>query len=544
MKILLLALNAKYIHSNPAVYSLKACAEQRGFQAGLLEFTINQKDDEILRALYRERPDVLAVSVYIWNIQTVRRLLRDYRSIRPETEIWLGGPEVSYDSRTLLEQAAFADGIMRGEGEETFSELCAFWNDCRGKSDDGESALSAGNRETADRDRKLEEIPGITWRAEGGTVRETGDREPVSLDELPFPYGTVSDFRNRIIYYESSRGCPFSCSYCLSSVDKKMRFRDPERVCLELQRFLDSRVPQVKFVDRTFNCRKEHTMTIWRYLLDHDNAYTNFHFEIGADLLEREELELLSQMRPGLVQLEIGVQSVNERTLKAIRRTADFRKLAENVRAVSGFGNIHQHLDLITGLPWEDYDSFRKSFCQVYGLKPQQLQLGFLKILRGTAMSREAGEYGCIRKAEAPYEVLSTRWLSYGEVLKLKLVEEMVEVYYNSGQFSMTLKELEGRFPDAFAMYEALGCFYERKGYLDLSHSRIRRYEILLEFIREQGWEEKKIPGLHDMRSLCAGEPEKPARMGSGSEALCRNAPLILPERRTGTAVPEGIPGA
>ncbi|HIS80295.1 MAG TPA: B12-binding domain-containing radical SAM protein [Candidatus Scatomonas merdavium] len=481
MKILLLALNAKYIHSNPAVYSLRACAARQGFSTELLEFTVNQREDEILRALYRERPDVLAVSVYIWNVLPVCRLLRNYRRICPETEIWLGGPEVSYESAALLERYDFADGIMRGEGEETFSELCAFWN---GR---GEELF----RKEEKRDRRLEKIAGITWRSADGTLRETGEREPADLDELPFPYEKPEDFRNRIIYYESSRGCPFSCIYCLSSVERKLRFRSTERVCRELQVFLDARVPQVKFVDRTFNCRRDHTMAVWQYLLEHDNGYTNFHFEIGADLLEREELELLSRMRPGLVQLEIGVQSVNGRTLKEIRRTADFRKIADSVRAVSAGNNIHQHLDLIAGLPWENYESFRQSFAQVYALQPQQLQLGFLKVLRGTDMRYQAAEYDCVWKAEAPYEVLSTRWLSYGEVLKLKLVEEMVEVYYNSGQFCATIRELEKLFPDAFSMYEALGFFYEKKGYLELSHSRLRRYEILLEFIREQEGNER-----------------------------------------------------
>jgi radical SAM superfamily enzyme YgiQ (UPF0313 family) len=473
MKILLLALNAKYIHSNPAVYSLQACALQKGFRTDLLEFTVNQQDDGIFRALYRERPDVLAVSVYIWNVSAVCRLLRDYRKICPGTEIWLGGPEVSQESREMLERFRFADGIMRGEGEETFTELCGFWNSGR-----------------EDRDRKLCGIAGLTWRGEDGAIRETEDRMPADLDKLPFPYGNLSGFRNRIIYYESSRGCPFSCSYCLSSVDRRLRFRDTEKVCRELQVFLDGKVPQVKFVDRTFNCRKDHAAAIWRYLLEHDNGITNFHFEIGADLLDEEERELLGRMRPGQVQLEIGVQSVNPDTLREIRRTADFRKLSANVQAVSAAANIHQHLDLIAGLPFEDYESFRRSFQQVYRLKPQQLQLGFLKVLRGTLLAGKTEEYGCVYRTEPPYEVMATRWLSYGEILKLKLVEEMVEVYYNSGQFNLAMQAMERLFPDPFSLYEALGEFYQEKGYLDISHSRIRRVEILLEFLRERGEED------------------------------------------------------
>ena len=308
-------------------------------------------------------------------------------------------------------------------------------------------------------------------------------REVMDLSEVPFVYHDMADFKNKIIYYESSRGCPFSCSYCLSSIDKCLRFRKLELVEKELQFFIDEEVPQVKFVDRTFNCRHDHAMAIWKYLAEHDNGTTNFHFEVAADLLNEEEIRLIRSMRPGLIQLEIGVQSTNEQTIREIRRTMKFSEVVRIVNEVRAGGNIHQHLDLIAGLPYEDYDSFRHSFNDVYALKPQQLQLGFLKVLKGSHMMEMCREYGIVYKTQEPYEVLSTKWLDYDHVLKLKTVENMVEVYYNSGQFQNTLEYLEGFFPDAFSIYEGLGRFYMEKGYGDVSHTRMRRYEILLEFL-------------------------------------------------------------
>ena len=292
----------------------------------------------------------------------------------------------------------------------------------------------------------------------------------MDLSKVPFAYSNLTEFKNRIIYYESSRGCPFSCSYCLSSIDKKLRFRDIELVKKELQFFIDNKVPQVKFVDRTFNCKHDHAMEIWRYITENDNGITNFHFEISADLLRAEELALMKTMRPGLIQLEIGVQSTNPQTIKAIRRTMDFEKLKRIVEQIHSFGNIHQHLDLIAGLPYEGYDSFHKSFCDVYALRPEQFQLGFLKVLKGSHMMEMTGEYQILYKDREPYEVLSTAWMTYGEILRLKMVESMVEVYYNSGQFKNTLVFLEKYFDDPFRMYEALGRFYEKKRILgDLS---------------------------------------------------------------------------
>ena len=462
MKILLAACNAKYIHSNLAVYDLQAYASEYADHIVLKEYTINQLKDEIMRDIYLEHPDVVCVSCYIWNLSFVKELMADLTKILPDVDFWAGGPEVSYDAEKFLTENQEFKGVMVGEGEETFKELAGYYIEKN--------------------PQNLKNMTGICYR-DGDQIIHNGWRQIMDLSRIPFIYKDLSDFKNRIIYYESSRGCPFSCSYCLSSIDKKLRFRDTEMVKKELQFFIDNKVPQVKFVDRTFNCKHDHAMAIWKYINEHDNGVTNFHFEISADLLREEELQEMSTMRPGLIQLEIGVQSTNLDTIKAIHRTMDFEKLKGIVDRIHSFGNIHQHLDLIAGLPYEDYDSFRHSFNDVYALKPQQLQLGFLKVLKGSHMMEMCQEYGIVYKTREPYEVLSTKWLDYDHVLKLKTVENMVEVYYNSGQFQNTLEYLEGFFPDAFSIYERLGNFYMEKGYGDISHTRMRRYEILLEFL-------------------------------------------------------------
>lgn len=464
MKILLVACNAKYIHSNLAVYDLQAYASDYADHIVLKEYTINQQKDDIMRDIYLEHPDVVCVSCYIWNLSFVKELMADLIKILPGADFWAGGPEVSYDAEKFLTENSEFKGVMVGEGEETFKELAGYY--------------------VEKNPQDLKDMTGICYR-DGDQIIHNGWRQIMDLSSIPFIYKDLSEFKNRIIYYESSRGCPFSCSYCLSSIDKKLRFRDTETVKKELQFFIDNKVPQVKFVDRTFNCKHDHAMAIWKYINEHDNGVTNFHFEISADLLREEELQEMSTMRPGLIQLEIGVQSTNPDTIKAIHRTMDFEKLKGIVDRIHSFGNIHQHLDLIAGLPYEDYDSFRHSFNDVYALKPQQLQLGFLKVLKGSHMMEMCKEYGIVYKTQEPYEVLSTKWLDYDHVLKLKTVENMVEVYYNSGQFQNTLEYLENFFQDAFSIYERLGSFYMEKGYGDVSHTRMRRYEILLEFLED-----------------------------------------------------------
>ena len=475
MKFLLVAVNAKYIHSNPAVYSLKAYAQERLGMNGMertetlidiSEYTINLQTESILSDIYRKKPDAVAFSCYIWNWRMVRELTVELGKVLPEVPIWLGGPEVSFDAEQILEEISAVSGIMAGEGEQTFTELLEYY----AKKEDG-----SGNR------KGLESIDGIVYRKEG-KVFKTGARKPADISALPFLYNNMENFQNRIIYYESSRGCPFRCSYCLSSIDRSVRLRDMKIVKTELQFFLDHKVAQVKFIDRTFNCNREHAQAVWRYILDHDNGITNFHFEIAADLLNEDELALLSEMRPGLVQLEIGVQSANPDTLREINRYTDMERLREAVRRILMARNVHVHLDLIAGLPFEDYDSFGRSFNEVYGMRAQQLQLGFLKVLKGSPMYERAGSYGINYTSLPPYEVLYSRWISYEEICRLKKIEEMVELYYNSGQFAHTLPVLEQVFESPFVFYERLADYYEENGYFINNPSRSYRYEALLGF--------------------------------------------------------------
>lgn len=476
MKVLLGAVNAKYIHSNLAVYCLKAYAEKYGDtsdEISIGEYTINQQLDEILRDIYKRKPDMLCLSCYIWNLTYVEEICREIKKVMPQIIIWIGGPEVSYDGVKVLERLPEVDGVMKGEGEQTFCDLLHFYQD---KTVDG-----------------LQNMKGIVYREQTGQIVENEWRKTMDLSKVPFVYENMELFEHKIIYYETSRGCPFSCSYCLSSIDKCLRFRDLELVKKELQFFIDHKVPQVKFVDRTFNCKHDHAMTVWRYIKEHDNGITNFHFEVAADVLKDDEIELISDMRPGLIQLEIGVQSTNIDTITEIHRKMDFKKVADIVTRINAGHNIHQHLDLIAGLPYEDLESFKQSFQDVYEVRPEQLQLGFLKVLKGSYMEKQKENYGLVYKDTPPYEVLYTKWLPYEDVLVLKKVEEMVEVYYNSSQFSNTLRLLEKEFDTAFALYDTLARFYEEKGYDKVSHSRIARFEILYEFIQTITAEENLV---------------------------------------------------
>lgn len=482
MKILLVAVNAKYIHSNLAVYSLQAYARKhlekndiKNIDIELVEYTINQQTDDILQDLYDQHADIVCFSCYIWNLRFVETLVCELGKIAPCTELWVGGPEVSYDAKEVLMRLANLRGVMKGEGEETFFELCKAY----ASSDDPVNALK--------------EIEGITFVEANGAVIENPWRKPMDLAKVPFIYEDMKEFAHKIIYYETSRGCPFSCSYCLSSIDKRLRFRPLEQVYRELQFFLDQEVPQVKFVDRTFNCKHDHAMAIWKYLMEHDNGITNFHFEISADLINQQELDIMQQMRPGLIQLEIGVQTTNEETVKEIHRTMDFERLGKIVSTIRSFGNIHQHLDLIAGLPYEDIESFQKSFDDVYRLKPDQLQLGFLKVLKGSYMEEQKENYQLVYKNDPPYEVLFTKWLSYDDVMKLKGVEEMVEVYYNSDQFSNTLEQLLKNYESPFLFYEKLWEYYRKNTLHQMSHKRAARYEILLDYVKLNHDTESKL---------------------------------------------------
>lgn len=472
MKILLVAVNAKYIHSNLAVYCLRSYAKRFAGNIEIAEYTINHRAEQVLRDIYERAPDVLAFSCYIWNLDFIESLLPDLAKILPGVPVFAGGPEVSYETEAFLKDHPQVTGVLTGEGEETFYRLC--------------EAFLEGTK--AD----MERIPGLMLRkyvmqeTEGRAAPErAGQGACLDMDTLPFPYENLDDFANRIIYYESSRGCPFSCSYCLSSIEKQVRFRSLPLVYRELDFFLEKKVPQVKFVDRTFNCDRKRALAIWQYIKERDNGVTNFHFEISADLLGEEETALLGQLRPGQVQLEIGVQTANPETLKEIRRKTDLKKLAENVGKIRGPRNIHVHLDLIAGLPFEDLESFAGSFNQVYAMKPDQLQLGFLKVLKGSYLYDKAEEYGLLYKEKPVYEVLGTKWLSYGDILLLKGVEEMVELYYNSGQFEKTIEGLEPCFSGGFALYRALWEFYKGNGCELASSSRIVKYEILRRFAQK-----------------------------------------------------------
>lgn len=449
MKILLVAINAKFIHTNPAVHSLKACAKEAAPLVEIREFTVNQPLSEIRSEICLCHPTVLAFSCYIWNISYVEALVQDLALVLPETDIWLGGPEVSFHGEEVLERLPVT-GILSGPGENLFARL-------------------------VERYRQGLPVP----------RRQVLAAEPLPLSQIPFWYQDSEPDPHRILYYESSRGCPFSCSYCLSSLEKQLDFKPLSQVKRELSWFLEKRVQQVKFIDRTFNCRRDHALAIWRFLQQYDNGVTNFHFEISADLLDDAMLEVLQGMRPGAVQLEIGVQSTNPQTLQAIRRSADLKRLSRNVRMIHSWGNIHQHLDLIAGLPWEDYASFRRSFDQVYALRPEQLQLGFLKVLKGSEMERRAEEWGICYSQTPPYQVLATRWMSWEEILQLEDVEAAVELYYNSGQFGKSLEMLEMEFGSPFALYEALASYFRQNGLFVLQSSRVRKYQILLDFFRQ-----------------------------------------------------------
>lgn len=472
MKVLLAAINAKYIHSNLGIYSLKTYGEKmlkewglaEQVEISLAEYTINHQMEQILQDIYKRKPDVIGFSCYIWNISYVKMILADIKKVLPDVKIWAGGPEVSYHAEAFLKEEPAVDLVMMGEGEITFAHFL--------------KALLEGEA--------LKQVPGLMLRNDDGTFTDTGFRQVMDMSQFPFPYAfmDMKELEHRIIYYESSRGCPFSCAYCLSSIDKKLRFRSLDLVLPELEWFLQAKVPQVKFVDRTFNCKKSHAMAIWQYIRDHDNGITNFHFEIAADLLDKDELDLLSTMRPGLVQLEIGVQSTNEKTLETIRRKTDIGEIRQITAAINSWHNIHQHLDLIAGLPWEDIESFKKSFNDVYKMEPEQLQLGFLKVLKGSYMEELIPDCDLLYSTAPPYEVLQTKWLSYGDVLELKDIEEMTEVHYNSRQFTCTLKELEKEFNTPYEMFSFMAGYYNKNHLSGISHSRIARYEILWKMIQ------------------------------------------------------------
>lgn len=480
---LLIGINAKYIHSNLAIRSIRDFAENHfGLGVNIAEFTINQQPDFILSQIYKKMPDILGFSCYIWNYELIKRLVSELKKILPDTFIFLGGPEVSYDPDQVLKQTC-ADCVVIGEGEKSCSELIC--------------ALNTG--------KPLSSVAGIVWK-ENGLIRKTPCGPPLSMEDLPFVYDreNLSKLEHRILYYESSRGCPFHCQYCLSGEGSQVRFLPLETVYRHLDFFLSQKVRQVKFVDRTFNCNKRYAMSIWQYLQQHDNGVTNFHFEIAAELLDHETITFLQTVRKGLFQFEIGVQSTNPKTLEQIQRITKIDLLREIISKLQKNKNIHLHLDLIIGLPSEGYDRFSKSFNDVYGLSPDQLQVGFLKLLKGSGLYQDKEKYGIVSSDYAPYEVLYTKDLSYQEILRLKMIEEMVEVYYNSNRFRLLISYLTSLASSPFQFFESLAAFYEEKEYHLCAHSNLEYYTILYQYFQtmEQGDEDKfKEYALFDLYS-------------------------------------------
>ena len=535
MKILLVAVNAKYIHTCPAIYSLKACADLQeipDLEIAIAEYTINDRYQDVLAGIMAHGADVIGFSTYIWNVDRVRRLIRDIRRIRgKDVQLWAGGPEATYYPEPFLREDG-ADLCMLGEGEEVFFQLAAWVCHAHDSEEESSSVESTGLENNYVESTGLEsdkakgavaEYPhfcGIAFLQNGNLI-STGLAAPVDLDRIPFLYRDLTLFSNRILYYESSRGCPFSCAYCLSGRERGIRCRNLDVVKQELQFFLDQRVKQVKFIDRTFNASADFAMEIWRYLRDHDNGETNFHFEIEADRITEEELALLRELRPGLIQMEIGVQSANPDTLRSVHRRPDLTRIAEVMEALVPQQNINLHLDLIAGLPFEGMESFRNSFNTVYAMRPHQFQVGFLKLLKGTELYDRREEYGLVCSADAPYEVLQTKWLTYEELDLLHRISDRVEEYVNTQGFRRSLPLAEKFFPDAFALFEALAEYYRREGYEQKRPSVFQRYEIFSAFLREC-WDElraeERQTAADSLKSL-KGDSEEEKRSDNMPEA-------------------------
>lgn len=459
MKILLCAVNAKYIHTNIAVRFIKGYCKSRGISdIDYKEFTINNMEEDIIREISFYDPDIISFSCYIWNISMIKRICSVLVKIKPEIKIVLGGPEVSYNPQEVL-KSTVCNFIISGEGEKTSYELF--------------TALENASDPS--------EVHGISYINKDGTAVSAECSSPLDMSELPFAYDDIDNLNNKIFYYEASRGCPFRCQYCLSSIEKGVRYAPLEKVKQELDIFLSKKVRQVKFVDRTFNANNSFAVSIMRYLIDNDNMVTNFHFEAEADLLTDEFLSVLGSARKGLFQLEIGVQSTNTDTLKAVSRTGSFEKLSERVKKILSFENTHVHLDLIAGLPLEDIASFRKSFNDVYKLAPHQLQLGFLKILHGSGMEKMVCDYNIRYLPYPPYEVLSTSCLSYKDISELKICEQMTDMYYNSNRFCFSLKNMLSYINDPYKMFMLLGKTVAENTSSNAAHNKNDLYKYIIQ---------------------------------------------------------------
>ncbi|EPB9403037.1 B12-binding domain-containing radical SAM protein [Clostridium perfringens] len=461
MKILLTAINSKYIHSNLAVRYLKAFTKDLDFQGDIKEFSINDRVENILEGIIEEKPDVVAFSCYIWNMEFVNRLAELIKLVDPNIEILYGGPEVSYEGKEFLENHE-GEYVIVGEGEKTFREFVLY-------------KLGEG---------KIEDIKGLNYKR-NGKVFENPKRPEMDMNELVFPYTYEEDINNKIVYYEASRGCPFKCKYCLSSVMHGVRFLDVERVKKELKYFMERGLKLVKFVDRTFNCNREYTVELLKYLSEQDTE-TRFHFEVAADLLTEEQIEILNNAPKGRFQLEVGVQTTNNEVLHNINRYITYENIKEKVLKVAAGKNVMQHLDLIAGLPGEDLESFKKSFNDVHAIRPDEIQLGFLKLLKGSSMREEAEKWGIVYSPYAPYEIIRSKDISYEELLLLKKVEAMVDKYYNSCKFNNVIKFFLNIYEKPFDFYYDLAMFFEEKGNFKRSIGNVEYYKILLDFYLEK----------------------------------------------------------
>lgn len=464
MKTVLVAVNAQYIHTSLAVRSIAACLRsQKAGQVEICEFTINQPLALALEELVACKADVYLFSCYIWNVDFVATLAEDLRRLLPKAHIAAGGPQAAYAAEEFLQTHLAFEAVLCGEGEV----VCGPY--LRALDEDEEPYLS-----------------GVVYRGQSGIKK--GPPAPLAeLDVLPFAYEDLGALQGKIMYYESMRGCPYRCSYCLSAAQQGLRFKALPKVFEELDRLLAAAPAQVKFVDRTFNCDKARALEIWRYLARRDNGTTNFHFEMAGDVFDEKSLVFLAGVRPGLFQFEIGVQSTNEETLLAIHRNAKLKILFDNVKRLQAGGNIHLHLDLIAGLPHEDLESLAVSFNRVYEARPEQLQLGTLKVLDGTEMQCAAGEYGIVCSAHAPFEVLRTNWLGYEEVCEVKRIAHMVDAYYNSGRFVHIIEHMCAQFATPFAFYQRLAEFYQNKGHPAAPLSKVGHYDLLAAFMKSQG---------------------------------------------------------
>ena len=459
MKVLFVAVNAKYIHSNLAVrYLQRYCGDIADCR--IMEFTINGFVPDTLREIYREGANAVFFSCYLWNISFISEAAEDLKKVSPDTKIVFGGPEVSFCDESFLEENPFVDFVTIGEGEVPTKRLIQFMK--------GEIPI--------------EDVPAVLYRGSDGSPRFNRKTEVLPMDEIPFPYESLSGMEHKIIYYETQRGCPFSCKYCLSSVEEGVRFMSRERVQADLDFFLREAPPLVKFVDRTFNCNTAHSRFIWQYLINHDNGKTCFHTEIKGELLKDEDFAILEKARDGLFRFEIGVQTGNEAVLAEIARVNQKSLLYENSVWVINMGNIHTHLDLIAGLPGEDLSSFANSFNEVYSLKPDELQLGFLKLLKGSDLRINAEKLGIVYSRKAPYEPLYTNEISYAELLRLKRLENVLEIFYNSGKAARTFRFCGRFFASPFEMYDKLGEFWERNRYDVINLTKDDTYAKALEF--------------------------------------------------------------